>query len=99
MEIPHFLVECFAAEYHFPKRFIRQQENFMYLCTQSAKIEYRMIQFFKTTSGSIIATDTQQPLSAEASDALSWLFGEATALTENKIEGYFVGPRREMIPP
>ena len=71
----------------------------MYLCTQSAKIEYRMIQFFKTTSGSIIATDTQQPLSAEASDALSWLFSEATALTENKIEGYFVGPRREMISP
>ena len=58
-----------------------------------------MIQFFKTTSGSIIATDTQQPLSAEASDALSWLFSEATALTENKIEGYFVGPRREMISP
>lgn len=71
----------------------------MYLCTQSAKIEYRMIQFFKTTSGSIIATDTQQPLSAEASDALSWLFSEATALNENKIEGYFVGPRREMISP
>ena len=58
-----------------------------------------MIQFFKTTSGSIIATDTQQPLSAEASDALSWLFSEATALTENEIEGYFVGPRREMISP
>ena len=58
-----------------------------------------MIQFFKTTSGSIIATDTRQPLSAEASDALSWLFSEATALTENKIEGYFVGPRREMISP
>ncbi len=58
-----------------------------------------MIQFFKTTSGSIIATDTQQPLSAEVSDALSWLFSEATALTENKIEGYFVGPRREMISP
>ena len=58
-----------------------------------------MIQFFKTTSGSIIATDTLQPLSAEASDALSWLFSEATALTENKIEGYFVGPRREMISP
>ena len=58
-----------------------------------------MIQFFKTTSGSIIATDTQQPLSAEASDALSWLFSEATALNENKIEGYFVGPRREMISP
>ena len=58
-----------------------------------------MIQFFKTTSGSIIATDTQQPLSAEASDALSWLFSEATALNENKIEGYFVGPRREMITP
>ena len=58
-----------------------------------------MIQFFKTTSGNIIATDTQQPLSAEASDALSWLFSEATALNENKIEGYFVGPRREMISP
>ena len=58
-----------------------------------------MIQFFKTTSGSIIATDTLQPLSAEASEALSWLFSEATALTENKIEGYFVGPRREMISP
>ena len=58
-----------------------------------------MILFFKTTSGSVIAVDVQTSLSEEDVKALCWLFGDATALDSQSVEGYFVGPRREMITP
>jgi len=58
-----------------------------------------MIQFFKTTSGSIIAVENQAILPEESVKALCWLFGDAKVLNEKNIEGCFVGPRREMITP
>lgn len=58
-----------------------------------------MIQFFKTTSGSIIAVENQTILPEESVKALCWLFGDAKVLGEKNIEGLFVGPRREMITP
>jgi phosphoribosylformylglycinamidine synthase len=42
------------------------------------------------------ATENFQALD---SDKLCWLFGEAEALNQKEIEGYFVGPRKEMITP
>lgn len=58
-----------------------------------------MIQFFKTTSGSIIAVEIQIVLPEESVKALCWLFGDAEVLSEKNIEGYFVGPRKEMVTP
>ena len=58
-----------------------------------------MIIFFRTPQQSVIATQTDHALDPRESAALSWLYGQATALTDTTIEGWFVGPRREMIPP
>ena len=58
-----------------------------------------MITFFKTNDGNIIATESAKQLSREETEKLSWLYGEAEALKEQRLDGYFVGPRREMITP
>ena len=58
-----------------------------------------MIFFFRTPSKSVIAVDSDHTLSSDESKELCWLFGEATPLEQETIEGYFVGPRREMITP
>ena len=58
-----------------------------------------MIQFFKTPSGSVIATESQNALTDDNLKALCWLFGEATVETSKTLEGYFIGPRREMVTP
>ncbi|MFA6820500.1 MAG: AIR synthase-related protein, partial [Bacteroidaceae bacterium] len=58
-----------------------------------------MIQFFKTTSGNIIAVDVQTVLTEPAANALCWLFGNAVLENVQTVEGYFVGPRREMVSP
>ena len=57
-----------------------------------------MIYFFRTQSQSIIATEAGM-LSSEDKSKLSWLYGEATPLEAETLEGYFVGPRREMVTP
>ena len=58
-----------------------------------------MIQFFKTPANSIIATEFVYKPSTEDIQKLNWLYGEAIALKEEAISGYFIGPRREMITP
>ena len=58
-----------------------------------------MIIFFRTPQGSVIATQTDHQLSADEIRELSWLFGNATAEQTDHIDGWFVGPRREMITP
>ena len=58
-----------------------------------------MIYFFKTPAQSVIATQIDHQLTAEETQELSWLYGEAQLLNEQTMEGYFVGPRREMITP
>ena len=55
--------------------------------------------FFKTPQRSIIATQIQQTLSGEDIDKLCWLYGGATVEQGESIEGYFIGPRREMVTP
>ena len=57
------------------------------------------ITFFKTPQKSIIATASNHALSGEETEKLCWLYGNATAETADHIDGYFVGPRREMITP
>lgn len=58
-----------------------------------------MILFFKTPKDVIIATETDHQLSEQEAQALCWLYGDAQLLTDQKLEGFFVGPRREMITP
>ena len=58
-----------------------------------------MIHFFKTPSKSIIAVEATQQLNQETLERLKWLFGDAEALSGENLEGFFVGPRREMVTP
>ena len=58
-----------------------------------------MILFFKTPSKSVIATQVDHQLSQDETSELCWLFGGAVPVEGETIEGYFVGPRREMITP
>lgn len=58
-----------------------------------------MILFFRTPSKSMIAVESNHRLTPDESDKLCWLFGEAVMENEEKQDGYFVGPRREMITP
>jgi phosphoribosylformylglycinamidine synthase len=58
-----------------------------------------MIFFFKTPQKSVIATETDHKLSEQEVKELSWLYGEAELLTGGTLDGYFVGPRREMVTP
>lgn len=58
-----------------------------------------MILFFETPQKNIIATEINHQPCQEDIDKLCWLFGQATCLDEEQLEGFFVGPRREMITP
>ena len=58
-----------------------------------------MIQFFKTTGGSVIAAECDSALTAKNLDALCWLFGNATVEKATAMDGFFIGPRREMVSP
>ena len=58
-----------------------------------------MILFFKTQKDNIIATEIDHQPTSEEKDALCWLYGDATVIDEQQVEGFFVGPRREMITP
>ncbi|MBQ9285805.1 MAG: phosphoribosylformylglycinamidine synthase, partial [Bacteroidaceae bacterium] len=55
--------------------------------------------FFFRTPQSVIAAQADHKLSQEETDKLCWLFGEATPIEADALNGYFIGPRREMITP
>ena len=58
-----------------------------------------MIRFFQTPQKSVIATEIDHALSEQEIKELTWLYGEATLLDADKLDGWFVGPRREMVTP
>ncbi|MCX6255292.1 MAG: phosphoribosylformylglycinamidine synthase [Bacteroidia bacterium] len=58
-----------------------------------------MILFFECLSKNLIAVGTSEKLPEKDFEKLSWLFGEASLLAKDKIEGVFIGPRKEMITP
>ena len=58
-----------------------------------------MILFFRTPQKSVIATQVERQLSEQETSELCWLFGEATLEPSETLDGFFVGPRREMITP
>ena len=55
--------------------------------------------FFRSTQQNIIATQVNHPLSQEETDKLSWLYSGAKPVDATSIDGFFIGPRREMVTP
>jgi phosphoribosylformylglycinamidine synthase len=58
-----------------------------------------MILFFKPSAESLYAVETTNKLSSVDIEKLVWLFGNAELIDNEKIDGFFIGPRREMITP
>lgn len=58
-----------------------------------------MIVFFENKQGNIIAVESQERIQREAIKKLTWLFGEAKQVSTTEVNGYFFGPRKEMITP
>ncbi|MFZ5431981.1 MAG: phosphoribosylformylglycinamidine synthase [Bacteroidota bacterium] len=58
-----------------------------------------MILFFRTPQPSVIAVQSAQAQSPENIEKLSWLLGNATLLDTPVLEGWFTGPRKEMLTP
>lgn len=58
-----------------------------------------MIRFFKTPQTTVIATEIDHTLSEQEIKELNWLYGGATLLDDDQLDGFFVGPRREMVTP
>ncbi len=58
-----------------------------------------MIFFFKSLEHSVVATQVDHQLSSKEIKALCWLYGGAQIISSDSVEGYFIGPRREMITP
>ncbi|MBE6293603.1 MAG: phosphoribosylformylglycinamidine synthase [Bacteroidales bacterium] len=58
-----------------------------------------MIYFFKTSEQSVIATETELLLDETSKEKLCWLYGNATLIDAESVDGFFVGPRREMVTP
>ncbi len=58
-----------------------------------------MILFFKTSEKSTIAVNVKEAFSPDKIEKLLWLFGGAEQISQEVLEGWFVGPRKEMITP
>jgi len=57
-----------------------------------------MILFFKSNN-KYIAVGTEKNLNDDYISRLEWAFGEAKLINTEKLEGWFTGPRKEMITP
>ena len=58
-----------------------------------------MILFFRTPAQSVVAVEMDHTPSADETEKLCWLLGEAQVESEDHLTGYFIGPRKEMITP
>jgi phosphoribosylformylglycinamidine synthase len=58
-----------------------------------------MITFFSLPENKIIAVEHPAALSTNDQQKLEWAFGGATASGQKTVDGFFVGPRKEMITP
>lgn len=58
-----------------------------------------MILFFRSPANTVFAVGTVQPLQHTDIQKLEWLFGGAAPVHEATLNGYFVGPRKEMVTP
>jgi len=58
-----------------------------------------MISFFATSANLVYAIEHQDILSQTDQEKLNWLFNGASMIDTELLEGWFVGPRKEMITP
>lgn len=58
-----------------------------------------MILFFHVQGGNYIAVSSTTALNNENIDKLKWIFGNAELIEKTEIDGWFVGPRKEMLTP
>ncbi|MFV0468906.1 MAG: phosphoribosylformylglycinamidine synthase, partial [Dysgonomonas sp.] len=58
-----------------------------------------MVAFFQTSAKNIISVQSNLPIDPYSLEKLSWLFSEAELLDCSQLEGYYIGPRKEMITP
>ncbi|OAV66908.1 Phosphoribosylformylglycinamidine synthase [Bacteroidales bacterium Barb6XT] len=58
-----------------------------------------MIVFFRSPAKTVLAVETAQAFSPEDMQKLVWLFNGAMPVTAGTVDGWFAGPRREMITP
>ncbi|MGY8953949.1 MAG: phosphoribosylformylglycinamidine synthase, partial [Flavobacteriales bacterium] len=58
-----------------------------------------MILFFSSSSDKLFAVQLQENLSTDNIKKLEWLFGNASYTENENVDGFFVGPRKEMITP
>ena len=58
-----------------------------------------MVLFFKTPARNVIAVDADHNLSSRETEKLCWLFSQADVINDKALNGWFVGPRKEMITP
>ena len=58
-----------------------------------------MIHFFGVVTTKVFAVQTQQELSQEDTNKLSWLFGNQPKINMASLDAFFVGPRSAMITP
>ena len=58
-----------------------------------------MISFFQTQGKTVIAVESDHAFSNQEQEKLVWLFDEAEPLSATSLEGWFAGPRKEMITP
>jgi phosphoribosylformylglycinamidine synthase len=58
-----------------------------------------MVCFFRNRQNNIIAVDSPVALDKVSINKLCWLFSDANYLQDSEIEGFFIGPRKEMITP
>ncbi len=58
-----------------------------------------MIQFFDAGANRIYAVSLTSQLAPQDLPKLEWLFGNASLIKGETLEGFFVGPRKEMITP
>jgi len=58
-----------------------------------------MVSFFQNTAKNIVAVQTNSPINQEDIQKLTWLFNASVLQDVSQLEGYYVGPRKEMITP
>ena len=58
-----------------------------------------MLSFFKSSADVVYVVETDEYLSNESLERLSWLFGQAHQMLQPNYPGRYIGPRKEMITP
>lgn len=58
-----------------------------------------MVTFFKKGTSLVIAVQSENKLSEQTLEKLTWLFDGAKPLKTSRLKGKYIGPRREMITP